>query len=118
MTDLGMPTPSAVAGTIATAPASVERLLAARRGDAREVVRAARDFESVLLHRLMEEMRRTIPKSELLDTGISDQIQGLFWMYLAKHMADQGGIGLWKDIAQQMARQTAEDGPHRLEVDA
>lgn len=118
MTDFGMPTPLAEAGTIATAPASVERLLGTRRGDAREVVRVARDFESVLLHRLMEEMRRTIPRSELLDTGISDQIQGLFWMYLAKHMADQGGIGLWKDIAQQMARQAAEDGPHRLEVDA
>ncbi|HUU09998.1 MAG TPA: rod-binding protein [Phycisphaerae bacterium] len=118
MTDLSMPTPLVEAGTCAVAPASIERLLNTRRGNAREVVQAARDFESVLLHRLMEEMRRTIPKSELLDTGTSDQIQGLFWMYLAKHMADQGGIGLWKDIAQQMARQAAEDGPHRLEVDA
>ena len=47
-------------------------------------------------------MRRTIPDSGLLETGISDQVQGLFWFYLAQEIARQGGVGLWKDLARQM----------------
>ncbi len=59
---------------------------------------AARDFESVLLYRLLEEMRRTIPDSGLLETAQSKQMQGLFWFYLAEEVARRGGLGLWRQI--------------------
>jgi len=81
--------------------------------DATKAEKVAKDFEAILLHRLMEEMRRTIPKSGLLQTGISRQIDGLFWFYLAEEIAQKGGIGLWKNLAGRtgVAGQTAPVKP-------
>jgi len=70
--------------------------------------KVAKDFESVLLYKLMEEMRRTIPQSGLLSNGITKQVQGIFWYYLAQEVADGGGIGLWKDIYRQMTGQSPQ----------
>jgi Rod binding domain-containing protein len=66
--------------------------------------KTARDFESVLLHRVFEEMRRSVPESGLLDSGTSDQVQSMFWMYLAQDVAAKGGIGLAKELSRQFAR--------------
>lgn len=119
MTDFSLPTGPVLGGGLLSADAPLDRLLATRPRDAKEALRAAHDFESILLHRLLEEMRRTIPKAGLIDSGTSDQIDGLFWMYLAKHMADQGGIGLWKSLADQMTRVTADgETKPNLEVEA
>ena len=68
--------------------------------------KAAKDFEAVLLHKIMESMSRTIPESGLFDSGASRQIEGLFWHYLAQEVSDQGGIGLWKELYNKM--QTSE----------
>ena len=70
--------------------------------------KAAKDFESVLLLRLLEEMKRTIPESGLLETGITKQVQDIFWYYLAQDMASKGGLGLWKELH---ARFTTAAGP-------
>ena len=59
---------------------------------------AAKDFESVLLNQLMQEMSRTIPDSGLTSSGASKQIQSMFWSFLAEEVADNGGLGLWRDI--------------------
>lgn len=59
---------------------------------------AAKDFESVLLNQLMQEMSRTIPESGLVNSGTSKQIQSMFWSFLAEEVADNGGMGLWRDI--------------------
>lgn len=69
--------------------------------DPRRAVQAAKDFESVLLHQVLREMRKTVPDSGLLSDGTSEQMQSMFWMFLSQHMADQGGLGLWKDIYRQ-----------------
>ncbi len=100
-----------LAGSIVVPPAPIagidglaERLDRVKgRGDATAARKAAKDFESVLLYRLMEEMRRTIPESSLLGTGISKQVQGIFWYYLAQEVAEQGGIGLWRGIYKELA---------------
>lgn len=60
--------------------------------------KAAKGFESILIYRMLEEMKRTIPESGLLETGVSKQVQGIFWYYLAQEMADQGGMGLWRQL--------------------
>ena len=62
----------------------------------------AKDFESVLLYKLMEQMQRTVGESGLLSSGISKQVKGIFWFYLAQEVADSGGLGLWKDIYRQI----------------
>ena len=73
-----------------------------KRLAAEDAEQVAKDFESVLLQKLMEQMQRTIPESGLLSSGITKQIQGLFWFYLAQETADNGGLGLWKEIYHQI----------------
>jgi Rod binding domain-containing protein len=66
------------------------------------VEKVAHDFESVLLQKVFDEMRKTVPESGLIDSPENEQIQGLFWTYLAQEVADKGGIGLWKELARQI----------------
>jgi len=61
-------------------------------------VQLAKDFESVLLSRLFDEMKKTIGDWGFEQDGASKQVQGMFWLYLARDVADKGGFGLWKDI--------------------
>jgi Rod binding domain-containing protein len=58
----------------------------------------ARDFESVLINKMLDEMKNTIGDWGFEKDGPSNQVQGIFWMYLARDIANNGGIGLWKDI--------------------
>lgn len=60
----------------------------------------AKDFESILLSRLLDEMKNTIGDWGFDKEGVSKQVQGIFWLYLARDIADKGGFGLWKDIYQ------------------
>ena len=108
MSALDMPS-IAAAGTDLLA--TVRKLDPGRTLDARKAEQAAKDFESVLLHKVLEEMDRTIPESGLLDSGVSKQVKGMFQFYLAQELANRGGIGLWKDLQKQLgcvAEQPAE----------
>ncbi|MBN1505475.1 MAG: hypothetical protein JW955_01445 [Sedimentisphaerales bacterium] len=60
----------------------------------------ARDFESVLLTKVFDEVRQSIGQWGLgeEDDGASEQVHGLFWLYLAQDVADKGGFGLWREI--------------------
>ena len=62
----------------------------------------AKDFESVLLGKLLDEMKDTIGDWGFEEDGASKQVQGIFWLYLARDLADKGGVGLWKDIYQSL----------------
>lgn len=62
----------------------------------------AKDFESLLLNKLLDEMKNTIGEWGFEKDGASTQVQGIFWMYLARDIANNGGIGLWKDIYQTL----------------
>ena len=69
--------------------------------EVRRAVRAAKDFESVLLDRLLKEMKNTIDDGGLLSDGAGDQIKGMFWSFMAQEMGNKGGLGLWKEIYRQ-----------------
>lgn len=62
----------------------------------------AKDFESVLINKMLDEMKNTIGSWGFEKDGPSNQIQGIFWLYLARDIGDNGGLGLWKDIYQFM----------------
>ncbi len=83
-------------------PAPLEYLDESRLNNASEAEkkRIAKDFESLLLSKLLDAMRNTIGDWGFDKDGASEQVQGIFWLYLAREMADNGGIGLWKDIHQ------------------
>lgn len=61
---------------------------------------AAKDFESVLIGKLLDQVESSIGSLGIEEDGTSSQIKGIFWMYLAHEIADKGGFGLWKDVYQ------------------
>ena len=71
----------------------------------------AQDFESVLLTKLFDEVRQSIGGWGFEDEdGTSQQVHGLFWLYLARDVADKGGLGLWKDIYQSFKQMEGIEG--------
>ena len=63
----------------------------------------AKDFESVLLNKMLDQMKNTVGNWGFEKDGPSNQVQGIFWMYLARDIGNNGGMGLWKDIYQFLA---------------
>ena len=64
--------------------------------------KVAKAFESILLVRLLEQMRNSVGKWGFEEDAASEQVQGIFWMHLAEELGAQGGIGLWKNIYEYM----------------
>jgi len=73
--------------------------------------KTARDFESVFINKLLDQMKNTVGKWGFEKDGAARQIQGIFTMYLSQHIADNGGFGLWEEIYKFLdnsANNTAE----------
>ena len=62
----------------------------------------AKDFESILLSKLLDEMKSSIGDWGFEESAASEQIQGIFWLYLGRHLANNGGLGMWRDIYQTL----------------
>lgn len=77
-------------------------LQAPRAAWAAKEVQATKDFESVLITKLLDAMKNTIGDWGLERDSASEQMQGVFWLYLARGIADAGGFGMWKDIYQSL----------------
>jgi Rod binding domain-containing protein len=60
----------------------------------------AKDFESILFNRLLEEMKNSIVDWGQEKDAAAKQTEGIFWLYLGQDIAKNGGLGLWKDIYQ------------------
>jgi len=65
-----------------------------------QVEKSAKDFESVLLSKVFDEMKNTIGKWTEEEDVAADQVKGLFWLFLARDVGDKGGLGLWKDLSR------------------
>ncbi len=86
-----------------TAARKIAGQMMGRGATAGELERAAKDFEAVLMGRLFEEMRKTIPESGLFESPMSKQIDDMFWFYLSQDLGAKGGIGVWKEIYRQIS---------------
>ncbi|MHC4285516.1 MAG: hypothetical protein ACYSWZ_21475, partial [Planctomycetota bacterium] len=73
----------------------------------------AKDFESILLSKLLDEMKSSIGDWGFEESAASEQIQGIFWLYLGRHLANNGGLGMWKDIHETL---TNPDKTNKNEV--
>jgi Rod binding domain-containing protein len=71
----------------------------------------AKDFESLLLTRLFAQVQQTLSSLDSEEDGTGQQVQGLFWLYLARDVADKGGFGLWKEIYQHLPQMGATPNP-------
>lgn len=92
---------------------ALQGLVAAAKGkhDPGELEKVAKDFESVFLEKITDEMQKTIPHSGLLSSSAMDQTQGLFWMQLSQELAKQGGLGLWKQLVKQIKASSGQASP-------
>jgi len=68
-----------------------------------EMIKVAKDFESVLIGQLMDQMKETVGKSEFQEDGSSGQIQDMFWDFLGDEVGKKGGFGMWKNIYKSMS---------------
>lgn len=68
----------------------------------------AKDFESILLTQLFNEVKESLSASSFDDDAGSDQFHGIFWSFLAEDVADKGGFGLWQDFYHHF--QDMDDG--------
>ena len=62
----------------------------------------ARDFESILVNKLLEAMQNTVGDWGFEKDGASMQVNGLFSLYLSDHIAKNGGLGLWPAMYESM----------------
>lgn len=78
---------------------------------------ACEDMEALFIHHMLSEMRKTIPKSGLIDGGRPEEIYtSLMDAELAKKMAGSGGLGLSTILLEQMGGTAAafrKKGPDR-----
>ena len=81
-------------------PALVEQLETSKLSGASEEQKKqiAKDFESILLNKVLDEMQNTIGDWGFEKDGPFRQVQGIFYMFLGRDIANNGGIGLWKNI--------------------
>ena len=70
--------------------------------DEQKKIQVAKDFESVLINNLLDQMKETVGSWGFEKDGASNQMDGLFWLHLSKEISNQGGFGLWKDIYKSM----------------
>jgi Rod binding domain-containing protein len=71
----------------------------------------AKDFESVLLAKLFDQVQQSLGRWDLAEDGAAPQVQGLFWLYLAQDVAEKGGLGLWKEIYQHLPMMAGSPNP-------
>ena len=69
----------------------------------------AKDFESVFINKLLDEMKNTVGDWGSEKDGAAKQIDGMFWLYLGRDMAQNGGFGMWKDIYQSLTNAEPEN---------
>jgi Rod binding domain-containing protein len=68
-----------------------------------ELKAACQEMESLFIHHMLTEMRKTVTKSGLTDGGRSEEIYtSLMDAEVAKQMAASGGLGLAKVLEEQM----------------
>jgi flagellar protein FlgJ len=74
-----------------------------KRGDKTAIPALAKQFESVFMAQLVKEMRQTLEPGTLFGDDPGDVNGGLFDMFLGKHLAQAGGIGLAKVIERHLS---------------
>jgi flagellar protein FlgJ len=66
---------------------------------------ACEEMEALFIHHMLSEMRKTVPKSGLIDGGRSEEIYtSLMDAELARKMAGSGGLGLSAILLEQMEK--------------
>lgn len=69
-----------------------------------EIRDLARQFESIFIHQMIKEMRKSVHKSDLLNSFSLEMYESMMDEEIAKEMSKQKGIGLGDVIYQQLSK--------------
>lgn len=87
---------------------------------ANNLKKIAKDFEGLFLNSIMKEMNKPIIESGMFNTSGMQQSKGIFTHFFSKELADQGGLGLWKNIYKDLSQQLNQKpttGNHSIEAE-
>ncbi len=72
----------------------------------------AKDFESVFVKKLLDQMNESIGNLGLEKDQVFSQVKGIFNMYMSQHISSSGGLGLWQEIYKSLNKteQTVNPG--------
>ena len=70
----------------------------------KDIEKVSRDFESVFMNKLLSSMRKTIPKSGLLDSFASDMFQSMMDEEMSKEMSKNKGMGMGEMIYNDLSK--------------
>jgi flagellar protein FlgJ len=73
-----------------------------KHGDKTAIPALARQFESVFMAQLVKEMRQTLEPGTFFGNDPGDVYGGMFDLFIGKHLAQAGGIGLAKMMVKHM----------------
>jgi flagellar protein FlgJ len=95
--------------------ARVKSAAASKAADDPKLREACADFEAILVHRMLEEMRRTLRHDGLLDGGTGREVyESLYYQEIATRVSRAGGLGIGERLYRQMAEQArAVESPSR-----
>ena len=69
-----------------------------------KLMEVAREFESLLVYQMLSAMRKTVHKSDLLNSFAGEQYESMLDEELSKEMVKQKSIGLAETIQPQLSR--------------
>jgi Rod binding domain-containing protein len=69
-----------------------------------ELMEVAKQFEALLIHQMLKAMRKTVQKSELLNSFSLQQYESMMDEEIANEMAKHKGIGLADSLFYQLSR--------------
>ena len=69
----------------------------------KKIGNVSRDFESIFLHKLLTSMRKTVPKSGLLDSFATDMYKSMMDEEISKEMSKNKGMGMGEMIYNDLS---------------
>ena len=69
----------------------------------KSIEKVSRDFESIFLHKLLSSMRKTVPKSGLLDSFATDMYRSMMDEEISREMSKNKGMGLGEMIYNDLS---------------
>lgn len=70
----------------------------------KELMEVAKKFEALLIHQMLKEMRKTVHKSDLLNSFSLQQFESMMDEEIASEMSKHKGIGLADSLFYQLSR--------------
>lgn len=93
----------------------IQRLARSGKTERQKMQDAADNFESMFVNLLMQQMRKTIPKSELIDGGQAQEIfEDMFYQEISKRVSKSSSLGLSELLMKEFQRHTTKPEPETI----